>query len=141
MELRESPEAGRSWFAKASISRGTRILTEDALLVLEEVDVPESVVFAFEKLSQIDQAKYLNLSSRHDNEHLGQYSFYETNGQQTLSDLHCRIDDIFHISAYGDIVCYFRSFFNHSCMPNVGFCYNSAIKKADIPCDTRHWAG
>ncbi|KAF2659771.1 SET domain-containing protein, partial [Lophiostoma macrostomum CBS 122681] len=147
-EIRAIPGKGYGCFAKTLIKQGTRILSDDPLLVVPVADYYlTDVQAAFEKLSAADQALYFTLHSAHGQDPKN----WPKHIHESVSHRErCRIEEqhkarigkeptlvsIFQTNCMelnnGAAVFPHAARFNHSCNPNATFTWNPAIKKETI---------
>ncbi|CAI7651134.1 unnamed protein product [Penicillium discolor] len=127
IEFKESLQKGGGVFAKANIPRGTRIISEQALLEFDlETVTLKNIVPAFERLSPAES--YLQLHE-YKSDLLKVAVRYEIGKSwQELPELHRKVLSIYAANAFG-CVFFLGSRINHSCIPNVNFVYNELLKE------------
>jgi hypothetical protein len=128
--VRPSPGEGLGCFSISPISAGTLILAETPLFAVREPRTNAAVIAAFTQLSTTDQGKYLKLHAR-----------------DLSKEDAARVIDIFNSNAWQTgsrtSICPLAARFNHSCVPNASFAWNSRLSQitvyaiADIPADTQ----
>ncbi|RMZ71320.1 SET domain-containing 5 [Pyrenophora seminiperda CCB06] len=110
--IRDSPGEGLGCFATTCISPGTLILTEAPLFAVREPRTNSAVTLAFAGLDPVQQATYLTLYA-----------------QNTTAEGDARVIDIFNSNAWQTgsctSICPLAARFNHSCVPNASFAWNS----------------
>ncbi|KAI8941268.1 hypothetical protein NX059_002498 [Plenodomus lindquistii] len=129
IEIRRSGSKGFGIFAKANIRRGTRILAESPLLKTKPAQ-PSSgdIMWAFQQLPTPQRNAFLRLHEfasptlRKDvAEEVGQ-------SWDSLPEIYKQVLSIHAINNI-DSVYLHGSRFNHSCIPNVDYTFNSNIQK------------
>lgn len=129
IEVEESTLNGLGVFAKANIPRGSRVIAEPALLEVKGgKGGAKDIVRAFKNLPSSQRNLYLQLHGYA----CDACKFFaeremEQNWQQIL-ELHRTVLAIYAAKAFGNVFL-LGSHMNHSCLPNVHFAYNSAVKK------------
>jgi hypothetical protein len=128
--VRPSPGEGLGCFSTSPIPAGTLILAETPLFNVREPRTNAAVIYAFTRLSAFDQGQYLKLHAR------------DPSKENTA-----RVIDIFNSNAWQTgprtSICPSAARFNHSCVPNASFAWNSRRSQItvytimDIPVDTQ----
>ena len=123
--IKESPGRGLGVFAGKDIRKGTRVLAEKPffslakrpVISLSDINAPNDISKAFDRLSVSDQRQFLDL---HCPERLG---------------LSCGIS-IYEANCYemgaGTCICIDGSRINHSCIPNAHYSWNCNIKRVTV---------
>ncbi|KAJ5503599.1 hypothetical protein N7463_006473 [Penicillium fimorum] len=129
IEFKESAQKGLGVFAKTNIPRGTRVISENALLEIDIKTVTlNSIVPAFEHLPPSQQKSYLELYG-YAGELFKHFVEYETGKSwQELPEVHRKVLAIYAANAFG-YVFFLGSRINHSCIPNVNFAYNPILRE------------
>ncbi|KAK2764551.1 hypothetical protein FQN54_009246 [Arachnomyces sp. PD_36] len=129
IEVKETPPKGLGVFAKANIPRGTRVISEPALLkVTRKAGSAKDIVRAFKNLPLSQQNLYLELYGYACG--LFKRSAEHEMGQkwQLIPELHRTVLAIYAANAFGDVFL-LGSHINHSCLPNIHFAYNSELEE------------
>lgn len=130
MALKNSPGQGRGLFAKVNIRRGTRILSENRLLAISDSDEQDisDVTKAIENLPPDKKSFYMSLHPYISP--TAKPIFGEILGKRwsEISTQHQKIIAIWSANNYGNVY-ELGSFFNHSCVPNICYSFNSRIDK------------
>jgi hypothetical protein len=117
--VQPSPGEGLGCFSTAFIPAGTRILVERPLFAVREPRTNSAVTQAFSQLSSAQQSQYLALYA-----------------QVSTSQGDARVVDIFNSNAWQTegrtSILPFAARFNHSCVPNASFAWNSRLSSATI---------
>ncbi|KAJ5448332.1 hypothetical protein N7445_003153 [Penicillium cf. griseofulvum] len=114
---------------KTNIPRGTRVISENALLEVDIENVTlKSIVSAFELLPPPQQKSYLELHG-----YAGELfkSIVEREigkSWRDIPELHCKLLVIYVANAFCSVF-FLGSRINHSCIPNVNFAYNPLLKE------------
>jgi hypothetical protein len=129
-DVRPSPGEGLGCFSMKPIPAGTLILSETPLFNVREPRTNAAVVSAFSQLSSVLQEQYLDLYA-----------------QDALAQGDAKVIDIFNSNAWQTgprtSICPLAARFNHNCVPNASFAWNSRLCKitvhavVDIPPDTQ----
>ncbi|KAJ4358771.1 uncharacterized protein N0V89_003355 [Didymosphaeria variabile] len=127
IEVKVAPGKGLGLFAQADIPRGTRIIAEAALLGKNVDYTAKDVVKEFRSLSPTLQSQYLGLHGCMPEDVKGQIELELGQKLENLSALHRKVFAIYAANAIGRIIYLHGSLFNHSCIPNVHFAYNSTL--------------
>lgn len=116
-------------FAKTNIPRGTRVISEQALLEVDlETVTLKNIVPAFERLPPSQQESYLQLHG-YESDLLKVAVKYDIGKSwQELPELHRKVLSIYEVNAFG-CVFFLGSRINHSCIPNSTFAYNESLKE------------
>ena len=130
IEVRESANKGFGIFAISKIPRGTRVISEPALLEVThgEATNAKDIVRAFEQLTPSQQERFLELHG------YACDSFKQAAGcemeqtWQEISELHRKVLSIYAANAFGSVFL-LGSRINHSCLPNIHFAYNPKLKR------------
>ena len=112
-------------FARTNIQKGTRILAEKPFFSLAkrpeisspDPSVPNDITKAFDRLSAIDQLKYMDLHCPKRTDASFVVSIYEANCYEMGS---------------GTCICLDASRINHSCVPNAHYSWNDNIKRETV---------
>jgi hypothetical protein len=128
--VRSSPGQGLGCFSTAFIPAGTLILSETPLFNVREPRTNSAVIDAFSNLTSSQQDQYLTLHA-----------------QNPASQGDARVIDIFNSNAWQTgprtSICPLAARFNHTCVPNASFAWNSRLCRitihaiVDIPADTQ----
>jgi len=117
--IRASPGEGLGCFATACISPGTLILSEAPLFAVREPRTNSAVTSAFASLDHHQQELYLTLYA-----------------QNTTAEGDARVIDIFNSNAWQTgsctSICPLAARFNHSCVPNASFAWNSRTSQITV---------
>jgi hypothetical protein len=109
-----SPGEGLGCFSTTLIPAGTRILNEHPLFNVKEPRTNAAVITAFSRLSKPEQEQYLTLYA-----------------QSPTADGDAQVVDIFNSNAWQTgsrtSICPLAARFNHSCIPNASFAWNSRL--------------
>jgi hypothetical protein len=147
---RIGPVAGKGLgvFATRDIKRGERIISESPLIVISERDYfAADVERAFNRLSDTDKARYMSLASAHNfdvkswpdsqvpspkhSDYIRKKEQYEARIAREKSLL-----SVYQTNnverEYGSAVFDHFSRFNHSCLPNAMFAWNTNIGKQTV---------
>jgi hypothetical protein len=112
--VRPSPGQGLGCFATALIPSGTLILSETPLFNVREPRTNLAVTTAFSKLSSSKQEQYLELYA-----------------QDPTATGDTKVVDIFNSNAWQTgsrtSICPLAARFNHACVPNASFAWNSRL--------------
>jgi hypothetical protein len=114
-------------FAKTNIPRGTRIITETALLGVNTETVM-NIVPAFERLPPSQQECYLELHEYAGDLFKSIVELETGKSWQDLPELHRKVLAIYAANTFGSVF-YFGSRLNHSCIPNVNFAYHPFLRQ------------
>jgi hypothetical protein len=129
MEVKQADSKGLGGFAVADIPRGTRILAEEGMLQIVGAHAEaKEILDAFERISKSQQNSYLEL---HAYAHQNLIRAVERElGQRwnDISELHRKVLSVWATNTFGEVFL-LGSRFNHSCIPNVDFAYNTNLKK------------
>lgn len=130
IEVRESAGKGLGVFAKSKIPRGTRILSERALLKVnrEQNSNAKDIVLAFEQLPSSQRELFLKLHGYTCDSFKRAAEREMEQAWQDISELNRKVLAIYAANAFGDVFL-LGSRINHSCLPNVHFAYNPMLKK------------
>jgi hypothetical protein len=130
IEVRESPSKGLGIFAKFNIPRGTRVISEPALLEVrrEGNSNAKDIVQTFEELTSSQQELFLQLHGYACDSFKCAAEREMEQAWQDISELHRKVLSIYAANAFGNIYL-LGSRINHSCLPNVNFAYNSKLKE------------
>lgn len=125
-----SPGEGLGCFSTVLIPAGTLILSETPLFNVREPRTNSAVVSAFSKLTSSQQEQYLTLYAQN----------------STISG-DAQVVDIFNSNAWQTgsrtSICPLAARFNHACVPNASFAWNSRLCRVtvyavvDIPANTQ----
>ena len=138
LELRPVPGKGIGMFTTGPIARGTRILSESAIMHLAGDEDLFDVPLKFAKMSIEDQATFLELAAtplkRQGRDQwkmlLLQRTFEPEKASELPIDLKMRLLSIFEINSFaagaGAAVVATAARMNHSCTPNVYHYWNAA---------------
>lgn len=128
--VRPSPGSGLGCFTTTPIPAGTLILSETPLFNVREPRTNAAVTSAFSLLSPSQQDQYLSLYA-----------------QNVTADGDAKVIDIFNSNAWQTgprtSICPHAARFNHACVPNASFAWNSRMEKitihaiVDIPKNTQ----
>jgi hypothetical protein len=114
-----APGQGLGCFSTASIPAGTLILSETPLFNVREPRTNLAVINAFSNLTSSQQDQYIVLHAV-DSEHQGD----------------ARVVDIFNSNAWQTgsrtSICPLAARFNHACVPNASFAWNSRLCKVTV---------
>ena len=128
--MRESTSKGLGVFAKSNIPRGTRVISEPALLEVrrEANSNAKDIVQVFEQLTSSQQELFLELHGYacHSFQRAAEREMQQD--WQDISGLHRKVLSIYAANAFGNVFL-LGSRINHSCLPNVNFAYNSKLKE------------
>ncbi|KAI1663987.1 SET domain-containing protein [Pyrenophora tritici-repentis] len=117
--IRDSPGEGLGCFATTCISPGTLILSEAPLFSVREPRTNSAVISAFAGLDHLQQELYLTLYA-----------------QKTTAEGDARVIDIFNSNAWQTgsctSICPLAARFNHSCVPNASFAWNSRTSQITV---------
>lgn len=117
--VRSAPGEGLGCFSTALIPAGTLILAETPLFNVQEPRSNAAVLDAFSHLSATEKAQYLELHSL-----------------EPVHDSNARVIDIFNSNAWQTgsrtSICPQAARFNHSCVPNASFAWNSQLSKITV---------
>ncbi|KAK1913332.1 hypothetical protein P3342_005268 [Pyrenophora teres f. teres] len=117
--IRASPGEGLGCFATTCISPGTLILSEAPLFAVREPRTNSAVISAFADLDHLQQELYLTLYA-----------------QNTAAEGDARVIDIFNSNAWQTgsctSICPLAARFNHSCVPNASFAWNSRTSQITV---------
>lgn len=130
IEVLDAPGKGKGVFAKATIPRGTRIITEKALLPTKSGFNAEEIRDSYNALTHADQQAYLSLSS-HVDLHLKKQA--ERGLRMPWDAIDARVREVLAIAVtnmFSQGVFLLGSRINHSCIPNVHFAFNKNLNKA-----------
>lgn len=125
-----TPGEGLGCFTTTSLPAGTLILAETPLFNVREPRTNAAVIDAFSQLAQAQQEKYLSLYA-----------------QDATAQGDTKVIDIFNSNAWQTgprtSICPGAARFNHACVPNASFAWNSRTSQitihaiVDIPSDTQ----
>jgi hypothetical protein len=128
--VRSSPGQGLGCFSAAFIPAGTLILSETPPFNVREPRTNSAVIDAFSNLTSSQQDQYLTLHA-----------------QNPANQGDARVIDIFNSNAWQTgprtSICPLAARFNHTCVPNASFAWNSRLclitihAIVDIPADTQ----
>jgi hypothetical protein len=129
IEVRGTPDSGLGVFAKASIPRATRILSEPILLALDGGENPTEILDAVSKLSKEDKAKYLELHPFAPPVRKDLLKKYTGGRWQDLAQWERDAIGVYDANSFEVGVYFLPSRINHSCLPNLHYEYNPAIER------------
>ncbi|KAK7183222.1 hypothetical protein DPSP01_013780 [Paraphaeosphaeria sporulosa] len=113
-----SPEKGLGCFSTKLIPTGTLILSETPLFNVREPRTNAAVLAAFLNITKSEQENYLTLYA------------------QTATTRDAKVIDIFNSNAWQTgsrtSICPQAARFNHSCVPNASFAWNSRLGKVTV---------
>jgi hypothetical protein len=128
--VRSSPGQGLGCFSTTLIPAGTLILSETPLFNVREPRTNSAVIDAFSNLTSSQQDQYLTLHA-----------------QNPVNQGDARVVDIFNSNAWQTgprtSICPLAARFNHTCVPNASFAWNSRLCRitihaiVDIPAGTQ----
>jgi hypothetical protein len=117
--VRESPGEGLGCFTTADIPAGTLLLSETPLFSVQEPRTNAAVTTAFSQLPTSEQEQYLALYA-----------------QDATSHGDARVIDVFNSNAWqtgsSTSICPLAARFNHTCIPNASFAWNSRLLKITV---------
>jgi hypothetical protein len=119
VEVRASPGKGLGAFSLGPLRRGTRIFSEPRLMYFPTTTTPtdDEVAKAFNKLSNEDKRKFLDLSTQSGSDNSQFKAIFHNNSFQ--DEIGCEL--------FADI-----SKINHSCIPNAVTMWNEEIQKETV---------
>ncbi len=126
LELVSTPDRGLALFTTRKIKAGTLILAEQPLISLDkdEEDDPDAIEREFSRLPRSEQKAYLKLFDAQKSRMSRVVSIYYSN---------CYNCDGFKADGQGgSAIGGFASRINHSCVPNVQFCYNEGTNQLEF---------
>lgn len=128
--MRESASKGLGIFAKFNIPRGTRVISEPALLEVEREGSSNAkdIVQRFEQLASSQQELFLQLHGYACDSFKCAAEREMEQAWQDISELHRKVLSIYAANAFGNVY-FLGSRINHSCLPNVNFAYNANLKE------------
>lgn len=134
MELKEAPCKGLGLFARRALKKGTRVLAEEGVFGTqisgeesEDLDDAE-LMLRFDDLPEAQQTEYLKLhcfSRGQDFRALFENNPYISENE---IDLYVKVCEIRRANTFGDVYL-IGSRFNHSCLPNISWDFNSNLSK------------
>ena len=123
--IKASPGKGLGMFARKDIQKGTRILAEEPFFWLAERPeismsdryAANDITQAFDRLSEIEQRKYMSLHCPKRTDASSVFSIYEANAYEMGS---------------GTCICLDASRINHHCIPNSHYSWNDKIQRVTV---------
>ncbi|KAF2703053.1 TPR domain protein [Pleomassaria siparia CBS 279.74] len=129
IQVRKTSDAGLGVFAMAHIPQSTRILSTPLLLELDGGEDPQELLRAFNKLSDADKASYLELHPFASSVRKDIVKKKTGKHWQHLSEAERNVISIYDANSFEVGVYHLPSRINHSCIPNVHYEYNPAIRR------------
>lgn len=144
-EVRNAPGKGLGMFAKKRIPRGTRIIEEEALMVVPEMSF-SAILPVFVGLGPKARAKFMELAGAEDEKEVGRVARFLEEEERRLG-LSQRIDmgytdqartrmifrsNSFNIDRQTSAIFPTASRMNHSCLPNVYNTWNENIRRLTV---------
>jgi len=126
LEIVSTPDRGLALFTTRKIKAGTLLLAEQPLISLDkdEEDNPDAIEREFSRLPRAEQKAYLKLFDAQKSRMTRVVSIYYSN---------CYNCDGFKADGQGgSAIGAFASRINHSCVPNVQFCYNEGTNELEF---------
>ncbi|KAK7900085.1 hypothetical protein LTR67_003831 [Exophiala xenobiotica] len=126
LELVSTPDRGQALFTTRKVKAGTLLLSEQPLISLDkdEEDDPDAIERGFSRLRRSEQKAYLKLFDAQKSRMTRVVSIYYSN---------CYNCDAFKADGRGgSAIGALASRINHSCVPNVQFCYNEGTNEMEF---------